>query len=153
LKIGDKIYSDCIAKSEVFDETFDYRLCKNLVEVMKECDCVITYYGTGFDIKFIRTRCDYWNIDFFAYGVLKHIDLYYQVKNKLKLHKNSLDAACALYGIKGKTHFDVSIWNLAKIGNRRCLDMVLNHNIGDVDILMQLYNKIRKYSKLSRRSI
>jgi len=65
------------------------KMLKELVHFMRSLDGVITYYGTGFDIPFLRTRM-------MAHGMtnyirkLRHLDLYYTVKSKLLLSRNRL---------------------------------------------------------------
>jgi uncharacterized protein YprB with RNaseH-like and TPR domain len=65
------------------------RMLKELVHYMRGLDGVITYYGTGFDIPFLRTRM-------LAHGMVnyirkvRHLDLYYTVRGKLLLSRNRL---------------------------------------------------------------
>lgn len=151
---GDKLYSDCIKGEEIRDATtFDKRLCESLVAVLKTLDVVTTYWGTGFDIPFIRTRCLGWGLDFPRYGSIAHLDMFYAVRSLLKLHRKSLDATCAFFGIEGKTHLNMEIWFKARVGHEESLAYVLEHNQGDVDILEKLWLKLEPYRKWTRKSI
>lgn len=148
-----KVYSDSITQKDLESGNLDRRIVRNLLEVMNKFDCVVTYYGTKFDLPFIRTRAYANGFQFFNIGQIKHIDLYYVVKSKLKLQRSSLEAACALFGIKGKNHVASDIWLLAMIGHKKSLDYVVDHNIRDVEILQQLHKRLETQSKFIKRSI
>jgi uncharacterized protein YprB with RNaseH-like and TPR domain len=144
---------DCITKKEIFEGTFDKRIVNSLVEELKKVDVVIGYYSSGFDIPFIRTRAMYWNIEFFSPKALKSIDLYFCVKFKMKLTRNSLDAATHFLGIEGKTHLDIRVWGEARYGNVQALKEVLAHNIADTEITLSLYNKLKDLVNFTKKSI
>ena len=84
---------------------------KDFIRDISQFDKVIGYYSTKHDIPFLRTRCaDVANRlgipnEFPKFQAVKHYDLYYTVKYKLKLTRNSLEAVCRFYGIKAKTHY------------------------------------------------
>lgn len=152
LKTG-KVYYDSITSADILSGKFDKRIVKSLLSAIKEFDCLVTYYGTGFDIPFIRTRAFSHGFDFPNFGLIKHIDLYYTVKSKLCLTRKSLEVACELFGIEGKTRLDPAIWIMATIGNAKAVKEVLNHNIADVDILQQLHSKLETQSKFTKKSL
>ena len=104
-------------------------------------------HNTGFDIPFMRTRSLLWEYDFPVYGQVYHFDLYYRVRNLLKLHRNSLDAATRFFEIEGKNHLDIDTWHKAAYGHRASLAYVLDHNVNDVIILEGLFDKLEVYSK------
>jgi uncharacterized protein YprB with RNaseH-like and TPR domain len=113
---------------------------------------VVTYYGTNFDIPFLRTRAMIHGIEFPPYGDVYTWDLYYTVKSKMALTRNNLDRACAVLGIKGKTHLDLQVWGLAALGDETALKKVLTHNKYDVIILEKLHERLcfsRKWTKTS----
>lgn len=119
-----------------------------------------TYITEGFgchnskcDIPYMRTRALKWKLKFPSYGYIKHIDMYYIVKAKLSLNRNSLQSACALLGIKGKNHVFGDIWIRAVTGNQKSIDYIHDHNIRDVVILERLYNRMITFSSKTNRSI
>ena len=132
---------------------FDYEIVKHLVEKMKEYEWIVTYYGTGFDLKFIRTRALYWGLDFPIYGVVKHKDVYYMVRGRLLLHSNRLESVCEFFGIKGKTPLKGSTWVNALAGDEKALAYINLHNRKDVEILEKVHNLIEAYVSTTRRSI
>ena len=148
-----KIYGGKITPDEVRSKWLDKQLTKRLVKDFSRFDVVVTYYGSKCDLPYMRTRALKWNIKFPAYGHIKHIDMYYLVKAKLSLNKNSLQNACALLGIKGKTHVLGDIWIRAVTGHQPSIDYIYKHNVPDVVILEKLYNKLITFSSKTNRSI
>jgi len=49
------IYSDVITKKDIENRTFDKRIIESLLKELEKVDIVVTYYGTNFDIPFLRT--------------------------------------------------------------------------------------------------
>ncbi|HCO82523.1 MAG TPA: hypothetical protein DIT95_03190, partial [Arenibacter sp.] len=123
----------------------DKRIVEMLCEELNNYDTLLTYYGTRFDIPFIRTRAIDNNIRFPFYREVSHKDLYYQVRSKLRLNSNSLKTATEFLGIRGKTKLDPRIWRDATYGDGDALQTVLAHNIADVVILERLHKKIEDY--------
>lgn len=167
---GGKIYSDSITKEELFDGKADKRIVKSLIDKMKEYKIIVTYFGSVFDIPYIRTKALHYNMEFPAYIVyteytksgkeiirtkpeLIHWDIYYTVKAKLNLSRKSLDNACDYLGIVGKTPIDKDVWRKAKYGDKDAIKEVLVHNRGDVKILEELHNKLVKFAKWERKGI
>ncbi len=148
-----KIYSDSITKDDLFSGVIDKRIVKSLLKTMERFDCLVTYYGTKFDIPFIRTRSFVHRLGFFNMGQIKHIDLYYTTRSKLRMQRNSLEAACALFGIHGKNHVDPALWIAASLGDKKALAYVLDHNERDVDILQELHNNLETQAGFPKRSI
>jgi|WetSurMetagenome_2_1015567.scaffolds.fasta_scaffold00807_27 uncharacterized protein YprB with RNaseH-like and TPR domain len=148
-----KVLSDGITRADINSGHFDRRIVKSLLKAMEQFDCVVTYYGTGFDIPFIRTRAYANQLGFFNMGQIKHIDLYYVVKSKLKLNRSSLEAATKLFGIAGKNHVEGDIWLRAALGDPKSMKYILDHNKIDVVILHKLHDCLETQSKFTKRSI
>ena len=153
IKGKNEYYKACITKEDLDSGEFDKRICEQLISDLNKFDVIYTYYGTGFDWKFARSRCLYWNLPFPEFGTLQHKDLCYMVRSRLKLHKSSLDAATNFLGIKGKNHVLGKEWMLARIGNAEGLRYVLEHNVLDCDILEKLHNRLENYSKRTTNSV
>ena len=148
---GGKLLFDCITPRELTSCQFDRRIVETLLKALEDVDVVVGYYSTRFDVPFLKTRALANGIAPPGAGALYHWDVYYLIRYKLKLHRNSLDAACALFGIKGKTHLDMEIWSKARVGHKKSLDYVLEHNQADVRILERLFNKVERISKWQRK--
>jgi len=149
-----KIYARHITAKELRSDSFDKNLTKDCLNDMLNFDKIVTYYGTGFDIPFLRTRALKYSLDFPLYGAVQHSDCYYMVKYKLKLNRNSLEAATKHLGIEGKNHVVGDEWMRAYMHcDKKSLNYILEHNIKDVVILEKLYFRLKDYIKESKKSI
>jgi uncharacterized protein YprB with RNaseH-like and TPR domain len=152
-KDGDTKYS-VIKKKELFTTiNVDKRLTQNLVDELRNHKIWVSYYGTGFDLPYIRAKALHYGIDFPEFGTYYHHDMYYTVRNKFHLSRNSLDNACDYFGIEGKTPISKEAWRRAKYGNEEAMGLVLEHNVADVEILELLHGKMVPWRKWIRTSI
>ena len=146
---------DCWTRKEAINwDKMDRRIMKSLIKELQNYDLLVTYYGTGFDLKFMRTRAMILKLpNFPKFGVIKHFDVYYAVRNKMSLYSNRLAVATAALGIEGKTPLPVSIWGPARLGYADALKEIKIHNVEDVKILEELYEEIIPYVQITRKSI
>jgi len=128
-------------------------IINNLLKELENVDIVVTYYGTEFDIPFLRTRAEKWALDFPKYGYIYHWDLYYKVKKLFNLHRKSLGVVTGFLGIPGKTALNPEVWFIAQYGDARALKEILEHNEYDVIILEKLHKRIKEYTKWDKRSL
>lgn len=149
----DKIRKGVITKEELFDYRFDARILEELMEELKNVDIVVTYYGTGFDIPFLRTRAIYYDIEFPEFGSMYHWDLFYKVRKNLRTHRKSLEVVTKFYGIEGKTHLEPDMLFKARYGHPEAMKQLLHHNEEDVIILEKLHDLLWRHSKWIRKSI
>lgn len=149
----DRYESACITKKDLDSGEFDKRLSEELIRALSKFDIIYTYYGTGFDVPFMRARALRYKLPFPMFGTLQHKDIYYMVKRLLKLNRKSLAVATAFLGISGKNHVLGDEWMLARLGNEKALAYVLKHNILDCDILEKLHNRLANYAKRTSVSI
>lgn len=147
------IKSDCIKKREINKGVFDKVLLQSLLNELNNIDVLITYYGKRFDAPFLRSRALFHGLDFPTVGTIKHIDLYDSVKHKLRLPRNTLDMATNYLGIEGKNHVDMGIWLKAKYGDKESLDYILDHNVRDVEITRELYERLLPVVKYTRGAL
>jgi len=149
----DRIRSGVVTKDEIYNFKFDKRIIKELLDELKNVDIVVTYYGIGFDIPFIRTRAIYYGLNFPAYGSMYHWDLFFKVRSKLKTHRKSLEVVTKFYGIEGKTHLEPDMMFKAQYGHPQALAQLLHHNEEDVKILESLHDLLWSHSKWIKTSI
>jgi len=151
--MSDKIYGRCINRKEM-QKDLDYNIVKSCIEDLKKFDRVVTYYGTGFDLPFLRTRALYHNLDFPGYSELLHTDAYYIVRNKFKLSRSRQGTASnILVGEARKTQYGRDQWTKALTGDKVSLGYIYDHCQKDTMDLEDLYNKIQKFSMRSDKSI
>ena len=149
----DRTVYDIIKKRHITNYTTDKQICKSLLKELKNVDILYTYYGTGFDLPYARTRCLMQGFEFPEYGEARHVDVYYKVRGKMKTHRKSLKAISEALGIEGKTPVPISVWRLAMLGHPESLEYVLEHNLADVKVTWEVFQKLAKYAKLSYKSI
>jgi len=163
---GGKVAHDIITRKEMFYGTTDKRITQSLVDEMRKYKIIVGYYSTGFDIPYVRTKALIWDIDFPGFefkekangnykvdAEIYHWDLYYTVRNKLKLSRNSLANVTELLGIEGKTPIPKELWRKAKYGDKKALKYVLEHNIADVVILELLHDRLSNFRRWTRKGI
>ena len=161
-----KVCTDQITQEEIFSEIYDRRIVQSLVDKLREFKIIVSYYGKGFDLKYIRTKALKYGIDFPGftpqinskghYVVLPeifHFDLYYTVKRNLALHRKSLEVVTNYFGIDGKTPIKHEVWLRAKYGHKDALAEVLEHNMQDVIILEKLHNILEPMAKWTRSAL
>jgi len=155
IKDGDskKIFGRAITKKELFSDTMDKDLVNECIDDIMKFDKIVTYYGTKFDLPFLRSRALYWNLWFPEHGVLNHRDAYYIVRSKLRLHRNRLENACDFLKIPGKTHIKYEYWIKAMQGDSTSLKYIWNHNQKDVMILQRLHERLIEYVRDTNKSI
>lgn len=151
---GGETVTRCVTPAEIRARKYDKRLCQQFLEDINEFDRLVTYYGTGFDIPFLRTRCLTWGLGFPPMGSVFHTDLYYAVRNKLRLSGNRLQSACTQFGIPSKeTPLTPAVWRDAGTGCPKALALVLAHNVEDVASTEQLWDLLAGQVKANKTSL
>lgn len=149
-----KVYKRVVTPDEIKKGTFDKDLLRDLVRDILRFDRVVTWYGSKFDIPYIRTRCLYHNVPFPVFRECMHTDAYMIAKYKLKMHSNRLGAVAPFLGIPAKGHpLNPEVWLKALSGNVKALKFILTHNIEDIVSLREVWKKINKYANLQTTSI
>ncbi|KKM93421.1 hypothetical protein LCGC14_1208530 [marine sediment metagenome] len=161
---GGGIISSVIVRDDLFSGRGDKRLVEEFLEAIKKFRILVGYYSTGFDFPFIRAKALHYGLDFpghtlqqrydgkfFARPEIIHWDLYYIVRGKLRLSRNSLWNATRYLGIEGKTPISGDIWGRAKYGDPEAVAEVLKHNIADVEITERLWEKLLPYKVWTRK--
>lgn len=148
-----EIESDLVTKREIRDRV-DKRLIKSASETLKKYDRVITWYGSRFDIPYVRTKALYHNIDFPAYRDLYHTDLLYVSRQKLRLHSNRLEKVCEYFEIPAKHHpMTPRLNNDIQAGKEEALQTILKHCEEDVWSTNEVFNKLLCHTLISKGSI
>jgi len=152
--LNNKCCGRSLTTDEIRGKSKDMDLIQDCINDMKQYDRLVTYYGTRFDIPFIRTKATHYKLEFPSFGELTHTDLYFIVKHKFKLHRNSLQAACDYFYIPSNgSRLNSEIWTDALVGDKKALDYVFKHNMEDTDSTLKLFNKISNYTRIKNTSI
>lgn len=156
--VSGDVYYDSLKPEDLNNGLKDSRIIKSIIKRMKKYDRVVGQYSSRFDIPFIRTRAEYWDIDFPKYGEIYHTDVWRISRRKLCLHSNRQGSiAQTLLGENIKTRINPDIWLNLQFGSEQdkksSMDYIVDHNIKDVIQLEKIYLKLRDYIKESRTSI
>ena len=128
----------------------DENITKEAHRVLMDSDVLVSYFGKGFDIKFLQAK-------FLEHGLpmipnIPHVDLFYTVKSNLALSRKSLaNVAWFLNLDNEKTPVDGKIWKMAMIGDKKAIKYVQEHCKSDVLILEEAYLKLRPLVRLHPR--
>lgn len=148
--------SNKITPREIKDGTHDKRLLKDLCKDLRKFDRVITWYGSKFDLPFVRSRSILFKLNFPIFQEVKHTDAYMVAKRILRtLHSKRLGVVADFYGIKAKEHpLKPTIWIKCLSGNQKAIDFVETHCKEDVTSLQEVCERaIFPYTKLRKSSV
>lgn len=149
-----RILHGLISPSQLRSKAQDKEVVRKCIIDIMKFDRVVTYYGTKFDIPYIRSRAMAHGMAFPERGLLLHTDVYYWVKHKLKLHSNRMQHACDFLGIKAKEHpLHGGMWTRALVGDTDALKYILVHNREDVESLEKLHKLLGRYNSTTKSII
>lgn len=136
IKVGgeDTIIRGVIDKKDL-EKNLDRVLVTQCLKDLAKFDRIFTYYGTKFDIPYLKARALIHGIPItsLSFGSRFHKDMYYVAKRNLKISSRRLEnVSRLLIGSTRKTHLEPTIWTYASMGDKKSLDYVVNHCDGDV---------------------
>jgi uncharacterized protein YprB with RNaseH-like and TPR domain len=150
------IYEDRIQFKDLRNKKImDKKVVQTCVDAMSNFDILVGYYHSNFDLKFIRTRAVSLGVKFPFYDEIHQKDVYYMVRNRFQLTRNSLKNACAtLLGHSDKTPLERSVWRSAILcEDEKAMEYILKHCRFDVSDVRKLYEKVCDYSQPREASI
>lgn len=119
----------------------DFKLCKALQDVYNQADAVIAH-NAPFDHKMIQTRCLINGLP--TLKSVKVIDTLAMAKKNFRFNSNKLDSLGEILGFGGKvSHDGMMMWLDVMFGDLDALDRMKEYNARDVDLLEQVYLKLR----------
>jgi len=154
---GGKIWQNRLTQDDIEQSAIgkeDKNLIEALVQDLRRFDRVVSFYGVGFDMKFMRTRAVINGVPYPKYAEITHQDIYFLVRNRFSLSSNRQENACrVLLGRTEKTHINGAYWRAASRGNEKALKWILDHNRRDVRDLEKLYDCVHEYGAPKAQSI
>ncbi len=116
--------------ASVWEQDDDY-LAERSFQLFDEADLVVTYYGKGADIPWLRAE---WTKRHMGEpSSWKDIDLYSTVKSRYRLIHKSLNAAAELVGVKTKVDkYDFRVADAAVGGDLKAQRRIQRYNTGDI---------------------
>lgn len=139
-----EVISGRLTGKEALEES-DYRIVKDLWNLIDEADIVIAHNGNSFDIPKMKAR--------FAINGLPPTSFYQQIDTKVIAAKefgftsNKLDFLAQTFGISKKIHTEFELWSRCMKGEDKALEEMEIYNRHDVEILEEVYLKLRPYIK------
>lgn len=150
---SDEVISRTITSKELKSKGLDKPVIEQAIKDIMKFDKIVTYYGTGFDIPFLRTRALMHGLEFPKFGALFHEDIYYTARNKLCLHSKRLAVVEeALLGEAKKTVLEFEYWIRALGGDKKSLDYISHHCKMDVLSLEEVWKKLIGFKKHTNTS-
>ena len=148
----DKVWTTCITKADIMGGDHDKRILTELLKEFEKYDVLYTYYGADgrFDYPFIRTRALRHGLEILLpqKGDIYLMDLWPTARMKLKLHSNRMDAVAEVCGVGiPKTPLSPRTWEMARSGDSKALQYILQHNINDVLILEAIHEKVKEIER------
>lgn len=127
----------------------DKEFLKQVRQEIEKYDCLITYYGIGYDIPFLNGRLLKHRLE--PLKRMLHIDCYRLAKTIFHwtIHSRRLVTICEHLGIAGKTRVTPDDWETVKYyheakSKSAALEKIAYHNLWDVITLEQAYDQCFK---------
>lgn len=121
-------------------------MLEELHALMDEADAIVGWNSKAFDHKHIRR-------EFLEAGMLppspsKDIDLMLEVRKNFKFPSYKLDYVAQTLGVGAKVeHTGFDLWLGCMAGNEKSWRMMKKYQIQDVDLLVELYDKLLPWIK------
>lgn len=153
---SDKIYGRTVTPEEIHQHILDKNLIEEMVRDLRRFHRIVVHWGSDrrLDLPFSRTRALIHGIEFPLYKEIYVSDTALILKYKFRFSHNKLGWVCEQLGIPAKEHpLKPQIHQKAALGDKEALEYVWVHNVEDVISLEKLYNRIKGYALLGKRSI
>ncbi|MDD5006507.1 MAG: ribonuclease H-like domain-containing protein [Candidatus Omnitrophica bacterium] len=139
-----EVFGDIMTKKETIERN-DKRITQNLWHYMEKANVVIAHNGKAFDIQKINT-------EFLLHGLgqpapYKVIDTCLVARKYFSFEHNTLDALAERLGVARKIKTDNSLWVQCDSGDESALAEMLTYNKQDVNVLEEVYVKLRPWIK------
>jgi uncharacterized protein YprB with RNaseH-like and TPR domain len=149
----EKIYQRTVNTKDL-RTVLDKNVVQQCITDMGHFDRIVTYYGSRFDIPFIRTRAITLGIPFPEYGSLLHNDAYFMARGRLNMSSKRLENVCrVLFGKTEKTRIDSQHWIKALMGDAAALAYIEDHCQKDVIELERVYNTMLGFTQRRDTSV
>lgn len=137
-----EIVSDRLTGREARNED-DSRIVKSLWKLLNEADIVISHNGNSFDIPNINTRFIVNNLP--PTSPYQSIDTVSVARRQFGFTHNNLNALARVFGFKAKLETNFELWKRCVDGDEQSLQKLERYNRGDVELLEEVYMKIRPW--------
>lgn len=141
---SDDVITEVLTPEEAVRED-DSRIMTDLWKLIDECDVLVAHNAKGADIPWTNTR-------FILNGMTPPtpyhvVDTLEIARKNFAFSSNKLDALAEYFGIEHKIKVDFDLWRECRHGNPKALEEMAFYNKKDVDILEQVFLKLRPWMK------
>lgn len=122
----------------------DKDLLVKFSKIINTADEVITQNGDSFDIKWLRARCIYHDIE--VSPKFNSIDTLKMARAGFKFNSNKLDYMGQFLNLGKKIKTDYGLWKDIMLNNSKpAMDKMVIYCKQDVNLLEQVYKKLQKF--------
>jgi uncharacterized protein YprB with RNaseH-like and TPR domain len=119
-------------------------------ERLRNCDRLVTWYGSGFDIPFILTRAVVHGIDLAVLAEVPMLDLCEWSRANLSFSSYSLESVARFLGISGARGFKefrgadiLTLFKLVERGDFEAQERILEHCKEDLRVLKLVHERLK----------
>lgn len=121
----------------------DFYVVKEFHKVLAEADCIVAHNGNQFDIKYLKTRMLYHDLE--PLPPITSIDTYVVAKQQFLFNSNRLDYLGKFLGLGGKKSTPKGLWMQVLKGDKKAIKIMVEYNKEDVILLEKVFNKLKPY--------
>ena len=126
----------------------DYYVVARLHAELETADAIIHHYGDAFDLKKFNARAIYHNLP--PLPEIVQIDTVKMAKQKFAFSSNKLDYLGRYFGLGHKISTDNELWLRCERGERKAIKEMVTYNKQDVQLLEDVYLRMRPYAPAPR---
>jgi hypothetical protein len=120
--------------------TIDKELVEKALKIIEEADLLVTWYGSGHDMKFLRARAAQYGL---VMPNVQHVDLYKTYSKMFPMSSSRLGSAADFLQIgMNKQDIDKVHWPRCWFGDVKSLDIMAEYCYQDVVVLEEVYKKL-----------
>lgn len=151
-KWGDqkRIISARLTTREAQDQD-DTRIVAELADLIREADIIIAHNVDRFDLPMFNNRLLLLGLE--PLGPVQTIDTLKLAKSSFRLAYNKLDYLAYKLGLGKKIKTDFNLWRQAYLGSETALAKMERYNRRDVQLLEQVFEKLKPYVKKLPRMV
>ena len=126
------------------------RMLEWLKNKLNNCNLIVTWYGSGFDIPFLCTRALIHKIDLSELNEIQMLDLCQWSRARLLLSSYSLESVARFLEINGGKGFKefhgtdiLALFKLAERGDNEARKLIIEHCKDDIVVLKLVHEKLK----------
>lgn len=125
----------------------DKKIVSDLLKVLNSADIVVAHNGKKFDIPFIKARAVIHGLN--PPSPFKIVDTLKIAKEEMNFKRNSLEYLGEALGVATKSKHNkfpgIQLWKECMAGNDEAWEEMKDYNIRDVEVLEQIYLKLKPW--------